>query len=55
MDLTSLNFELSVILPDHLLLLQSHLTISDTHEIEVLKDLLIKSLGVLGLEPYKAA
>jgi hypothetical protein len=49
MDLTSLNFELFVILPDHLLFFQCHLTISDTHEIEVLKDSLIKSLGVLGL------
>ena len=55
MNLTSLNFELSVILPDHLLLFQSDLTISDTHEIEILKDLLIESLCVLGLKPDKAA
>ena len=55
MDFTSLNLEVSVILPDHLLLFQSYFLISDAHEIETLKDMPIKSLGFLGLKPYKAA
>ena len=55
MDFTSLNLEVSVILPDHLLLFECHFLISDAHEIKILKDLPIKSLGVLGFKPYKAA